>query len=815
MPMLSFRDYSISRKLILISMISTASALVLAGAALIIYDAITTKKSILDELSVLTTVIGDSSSATLMFHDEASANDNLAALKAQKAIVSACLYSHDGSVFATYSRGSSDDGECRPLILENVNRNEADIQFDDSKIYRSDLFLSKPIFIDGELIGAISILFDSSQIRQRIYKYIAIVVIIFLITVGVAFFLSSRLQRVISVPIKHLGKTAKYITENNDYSIRAVKHGDDELGLLVDAFNNMLETIEEQSVAVLATKERYRIMYDDNPAILFTVDTDGKILSINQFGAEQTGYSVDELIGQSILKLICEDDKDTVSANIEYCLSKPDDVRVWKIRMAHKDGTELRVKNKARVITGNDGDPTILIMSENITEEQILSEQLNFHASHDALTGLVNRREFERRAERLLSTVSRDDSEHALCFMDLDQFKVVNDTCGHTAGDELLRQLSAVLKRSVRRRDTLARLGGDEFGVLMEHCSLDDAHRVVTTLLTAVQDYRFSWEGHSFNVGVSMGLVPITETTGNLTELLKQADAACYVAKDKGRNRIHVHHAEASEVAQRHGQMQWVTRINKALNDGRFCLYAQTIVPLDGSTDNHYEVLIRMIDETGEIIPPGAFLPAAERYNVIVNLDCWVIERAFKVLAEHPRFLNDTTFISINLSGQSLVDQSFLDFVIAQLEESGVGGEKICFEITETAAISNLSSAINFIAAIKELGCQFALDDFGSGLSSFAYLKNLPVDYLKIDGMFVKDMVDDPIDHAMVKSINEIGHVMGMKTIAEFVENDEIKGMLREIGVDYAQGHGIGVPIPFDELLGETRFIVGTKQSYG
>jgi diguanylate cyclase (GGDEF)-like protein/PAS domain S-box-containing protein len=428
-------------------------------------------------------------------------------------------------------------------------------------------------------------------------------------------------------------------------------------------------------------------------------------------------------------------------------------------------------------------------------------EKLNYQASHDALTGLINRREFEQRTEQLLKTSKMNRAEHALCFLDLDQFKIVNDTCGHIAGDEMLRQLSSVLSNGVRHRDTLARLGGDEFGILMEHCSLDDAHRVATTLKKIVQDYQFSWEDHSFKIGVSIGLVPITETTINLTTLLRDADAACYMAKDKGRNRIHVYHSEDTEMAQRHGEMQWVSRIQKALEENRFCLYAQAIEPLDKSSNKHYELLIRMIDETGNIIPPGAFLPAAERYNLTETLDCWVIENTFKLLEANPIFLNQIHFISINLSGQSLANPEVMDFIIKQLAVSQIDGKKICFEITETTAISNLMTAKRFISTLKDFGCFFALDDFGSGLSSFGYLKNLAVDYLKIDGIFVKDIVDDPIDHAMVKSINEIGQVMGMQTIAEFVENDEIKGMLREIGVNFAQGYGIEKPISFNEIL--------------
>ena len=435
------------------------------------------------------------------------------------------------------------------------------------------------------------------------------------------------------------------------------------------------------------------------------------------------------------------------------------------------------------------------------SESKQAKQNLSYQASHDTLTGLVNRREFERRAEQLLSTIRQENSEHALCFMDLDQFKIVNDTCGHTAGDELLRQLSVVLQNTVRHSDTLARLGGDEFGVLMEHCSLDDAHRVATSLQKAIQEFQFSWEGKMIKIGVSIGLVPITDDLVSLTELLIHADAACYMAKDQGRNRIHVYHDEDLELAQRHGEMQWASRLNHALEEDRLCLFAQSIVPLDGSTDDHYELLIRMIDEEGKIVPPGSFLPAAERYNLIAKIDNWVIKNSFRLLAENPEFLNKIHFCSINLSGQSITENEFLNFVIDQLDKVGLPGEKICFEITETAAISNLSKAIKFISTMKGFGCLFALDDFGSGLSSFGYLKNLPVDYLKIDGMFVKNIVDDPIDHAMVKSINDIGHVMGMQTIAEFVENETIKNMLKEIGVNYGQGYGIGKPISFDTLL--------------
>jgi diguanylate cyclase (GGDEF)-like protein len=388
-----------------------------------------------------------------------------------------------------------------------------------------------------------------------------------------------------------------------------------------------------------------------------------------------------------------------------------------------------------------------------------------------------------------------------LCYMDLDQFKVVNDTCGHLAGDELLRQLGSLLQKVVRKTDVVARLGGDEFAVLMENCTFDDAHRVTSLIQKEIEDYRFVWEGRSFRIGVSMGLVQITTKYTDFTEVLKLADVACYVAKEKGRNRIHVHYDDDEELAKRQGEMQWVNKVQDAIDENRFKIYAQLIEPLIGNENKHYELLLRMVDEQGGIIPPGAFLPPAERYQLIVKVDMWMIKNALHIIRNNPGFLEGVSFLSINLSGQSIANNDFLTFITENLRTLGEHSAKICFEITETAAISNLEQANEFINELKVLGCRFALDDFGSGLSSFGYLKNLKVDYLKIDGIFVKDIASDPIDHAMVKAINEIGQVMGMKTIAEFVETTEIKQILLTMGVDYAQGYAIHKPQPIEELF--------------
>lgn len=444
------------------------------------------------------------------------------------------------------------------------------------------------------------------------------------------------------------------------------------------------------------------------------------------------------------------------------------------------------------------------VLFKQIIQERELQKQLSYQASHDSLTGLINRFEFENHLKRALDSVVAEDATHAMLYIDLDQFKIVNDTCGHVAGDELLRQLSTVLQQKIRSSDILVRLGGDEFGVLLVNCTPEHTISVANELLNTVQEFRFVWEDKSFVIGASIGVVQVDKDSGNLANIMSAADTACYSAKDAGRNRVHVFRKNDAVIVDRYGEMQWVARINDALENDSFQLFCQQIIPV-GNTDacplGLIEILVRMKDEKGKLIPPGAFIPAAERYNLMTSLDRWVVKTTFEWLDRNSHITDQLGKCSINLSGQSISDARFLDYLLDLLTESAVPAGKICFEITETAAITNLSEATGFISRLKGIGCSFALDDFGSGLSSFAYLKNLPVDYLKIDGSFVKDIVEDPIDEAMVRSINEIGHVMGKETIAEFVENEQILEKLYEIGVDYAQGFGIDKPKPLDQFL--------------
>lgn len=438
------------------------------------------------------------------------------------------------------------------------------------------------------------------------------------------------------------------------------------------------------------------------------------------------------------------------------------------------------------------------IIADARLKEQQKQQQMSYQASHDSLTGLVNRLEFENRLDALLKKAAEASTRHTLLYLDLDQFKIVNDTCGHHAGDALLRHLTGLMQSKVRHSDVLARLGGDEFGLLLEDCDGDQAYRIADTLRQTVRDFRFVWGERSFTIGVSIGLVSFGNDGATLSDILRVADGACYVAKEKGRNRIHVYRPDDDELEERQGQMNWVARISKAFEDDRLLLYRQKIIPLQHAQQSmlRYEFLIRMLGENGEIIPPQAFLPAAERYNVIPTIDFWVIRKVFELYEHDCRTGQAPYTCAINLSGATLGDDRLLPYISEQFRNFDIPPSAICFEITETAAIANMVIARDLIMRLKEMGCQFALDDFGSGMASFGYLKNLDIDFIKIDGSFVADFLRDPVDKAVVEAINNIGHVMGVNIIAEHVDDPALLDALRDIGVDYAQGFGIGRPEP-------------------
>ena len=543
-----------------------------------------------------------------------------------------------------------------------------------------------------------------------------------------------------------------------------------------------------------------------SPNAVMMTDARGIIEYVNPKFSEITGYQSSEVVGQTPKILKSQETDGKVHQELWRTIQSGEE---WwgELRNLRKDGEAYWSKEHISPIKDSQGKVSHFVaIIEDVTEARLINEKVSYQATHDALTDLINRREFERILGNLAETQAIHASHNALCFLDLDQFKVVNDTAGHVAGDELLRQLGQMLKKHLRQGDILARLGGDEFAILMEHCTAEQSLHKADEIRRMVEEFRFAWEGNIFAVGVSIGITEVNRQTISSLDALKQADMACYAAKDAGRNRVHIYKDDDKLLMERSGEMHNVNRIKRALEEDRFLLYAQPIRPVDDCRRAaSYEILLRMLDDKGELLPPGAFLPAAERYSLIGQIDHWVVDQVFAWIYRHPNEMATIAGFSINLSGQSLGDDSLLGNIIRHLKTDRLPAEKIKFEITETAAIANLGNANSFIAALKEFGVEFALDDFGSGLSSFGYLKNLQVDYLKIDGMFVKDMLVDPIDSAMVKSINDIGHVMGMATIAEFVENDDILRALADMQVDYVQGYGVGRPMPIDEILAENR----------
>jgi diguanylate cyclase (GGDEF)-like protein/PAS domain S-box-containing protein len=558
---------------------------------------------------------------------------------------------------------------------------------------------------------------------------------------------------------------------------------------------------KKAETAVFEEKERAQVTLQSIGDAVITTDAAGRIDYLNPIAEALTGWSNTEAQGKSIaqvLNLVHEASREVSENPVMRCLREGKVIGVSDLTvLVSRTGREIAIQDSAAPIRDRAGGVIGAVMVfHDVSKERRLRRALSYQASHDALTGLINRREFENRlADAVASARSDRALTHALIYVDLDQFKLVNDTCGHPAGDRLLKQITGLLQTRIRTSDILARLGGDEFGILLETCTPEQAMRIADSLRQAIREYRFVWNDAAINVGASIGIVEISRTTESVASIMSAADVACYAAKDQGRNRVHVY--EQDNVPERHKEMQWVSRLTRATEENRLELFFQPIVPIGTNRDAHphFELMLRLREETGTLVQPIEFIPAAERYNVMPAIDRWVVERALGTLAHHRGNTNLPFFtLAINLSGTSLNDERFLEFLIAQLANHDLSPGAICFEITETAAIANLANVVYFMRELKARGCSFSLDDFGSGLSSFTYLKTLPVDYLKIDGQFVQGVTRDAIDRSMVEAISQIGRSMGIKTVAERVETPEVLAELARLGVGFAQGFYIAAP---------------------
>jgi diguanylate cyclase (GGDEF)-like protein/PAS domain S-box-containing protein len=585
----------------------------------------------------------------------------------------------------------------------------------------------------------------------------------------------------------------------------------DEHGRALRAVGVMIDITERHrhEQQLFAEKELAQVTLRSIGDAVITTDRDGRVREINPVAEQLTGWYADEARGRelsTVFKLISELDRTPLPNPVSAALSSEHAIPVQESALlVSRDGREFSIADSAAPIRDRQGEVIgAVLVFHDVTEERRTARALRFQAAHDSLTGLINRREFELRLEQALERAAVDSSELALCYIDLDQFKVVNDTCGHAAGDELLRQVALLLQGQLHRRDTLARLGGDEFGLLLEACPQPAAARITAALLEALRSARFTWGGHVFRIGASIGVALIGHPAQTPAQALSAADAACYAAKEAGRDRVKFYHAGDEELARRMGEMTWVSRIHSALEDKRLVLYAQHVVtanPHSRVRPRYCEVLSRLREPNGELTAPGAFIPAAERYGLMPRIDQWAVKELLRLLSVMPDAQRDAVIYGVNLSAVTLSHEGMLGWLSQLIVDHQIAPGLLCFEITETTAISNLSLAREFITRLKALGCAFALDDFGSGMSSFSYLRSLNVDYLKIDGTLVEDAARDPVSRAMVDAITRVGHTMGIQTIAESVEDEPTLAAMREIGVDYVQGFAVARPQPLEQLL--------------
>jgi diguanylate cyclase (GGDEF)-like protein/PAS domain S-box-containing protein len=608
------------------------------------------------------------------------------------------------------------------------------------------------------------------------------------------------------VCLRHREGHDVWVTLNAHY--RDNQHGD---GRGFEGIARDTSAARKAKETLFQEKELWRVTLESIGDGVITTDIAGQVNYLNPVAEKMTGWA-NELAQQQPLQEVMTLRAETGEAAVEIPMQS------WL-----NDGLKASLDRPAVLVEqGDAGEASIelsgspikdsqdriigsVMVFHDVTKLRALTRQLSHQATHDALTGLINRVEFDARVEQAIHSAGRSEKQHTLCYIDLDQFKVVNDTCGHPAGDELLKQITRLLRGCLRESDVLARLGGDEFGVLLLGCPVNKAEDIAETLRVRVESFRFRHDGQEFRVGTSIGVVPIADSGTTLTEIMKAADSACYVAKERGRNRVHVSKPDDKEIAQHHGQMQWMQRIQHAVEQDEFVLYAQPIVPVEGQLEQrkHAELLLRMVENRGtdkeKIIPPSAFLPAAERYHLMPLIDRWVLDKALRMLASNDAYMVRLVTCAINLSGQSLNDLKLYDYILKLLKETQVDPRRICFEITESAVIANMEIAQQFVNGLRKIGCRFALDDFGSGLSTFDYLKQLNVDYVKLDGSLVRDVATSRVSQAMVHAVNYVAHVMGMKSIAEFVESDAIMKTLRNLSVDYAQGYAIGKPQALDK----------------
>jgi len=750
-------------------------------------------------LEALTPLLNASLSTPLFQRDIAAIREILGQLvdsrKADLGYI--VVYDNRDNVFAS---AGSIHIDSMPRLDMNVDSSLDDLTYD----------TQAPLTVGGAEVGRVRFGLSLTELaasrdlilRQGMLIAGLEILLSFLLLAGIGYLLTRHIRALVEATRK---------VAAGDYAIRIPNQGHDEINLLGENFNVMSQAVQERVDALSRSewalheeKERAEVTLHSIGDGVITTDVDGCVRYMNPVAERLTGHtlaSAEGMLIERVYNVIDEQTGSSLANPLRLCLADQTSIcSVLQAQLISADGQIHSVEETASPIRDREGRTIgAVLVVHDVTASREASRQLEYQATHDALTGLLNRRQFERYIERAIESVASDGRTHAMCYMDLDQFKVVNDTCGHSAGDRLLVELSRIIRGKTREKDILGRLGGDEFGLLLYDVNLDQANFYAAEIRNSIRDYRFLVDGYTFEVGVSIGIVSIHADSGSLADVFTAVDVACYVAKDKGRNEIYISQMNDVEQARRQLEMQWSTRIPPALKENRFVLHYQKVLPLrdDPGLSPRCELLVRMVESNGTLIPPGRLIPAAERFRQMPDIDRWVIHNALKLVAGRGQNGGFSAY-AINLSGQSLGQPELLDFVKREILRSGVRPDMLTFEITETAAIQNVVHASRFMAELKQMGCQFALDDFGSGLSSFGYLKKLPVDYLKIDGSFVRNMLHDHHDHSIVVAIAQIAKTLGIRCVAEFVGDHDTLIALREIGVDYGQGFFLHMPEPLD-----------------
>jgi len=808
---------TIKRKVLLVAILPALCLAGLLSFYFIIQRGHDIERSLHTEIGNLAVYIAKNSEFDLLTGNFSDLNKSLKRISQQRAILFIKILDSNGETVASIDKRSNTTGpekhefvNIQPITTTQVNIN--DYQTDREPIRKGNPVTKQTI---GQvIIGATTVFADKMKHDLAMQALVIIsIAISFTLLIGML------LAHTVSNPLTLLAQGIQKIKSGNlQHRIKEQSSG--EIGLLEKNINEMAtslanaQAIERRQAANLLQSERIKAhtTLESIGEGVITTNENGIVTYINPAAIRLTGYNYEESVGRplgDVFKSYFESTREQISYPIDSCLKHGHVVRHDALlKLMRKDGEEFIIRDTATPIRDYNGNIVgAVVIFDDFSTLHAMAEKLVYQAAHDDLTGLYNRREFESQIDLALNESKQLQSDNSVFFIDLDQFKVVNDSCGHLAGDQLLKQISQLLKSKIREHDVLARLGGDEFGIILRDCHQDKAAELGKTLLEALQTFVFYWGNQQFNIGACIGLVELNNKFINTSDVLMAADSACYLAKETGRNSMHAYQPSDKEQQKRRSEVKWVQRLKTAVDKNNFVLYAQQIHPL-----NHYpqptcyEILLRL-NLDGNIYSPMTFMTAAERYNLMPDIDRWVINEMFSTIKKH--YLNENTILPpsrfcINLSGQSLTRDDFQKFVYDKVMACNIDHSLITFEITETATIANLAHAIEFMKTLKQMGCQFALDDFGSGLSSFGYLTSLPLDYIKIDGKIVRDIVTNPINLTIVESINQIAHIMELQTIAEFVESDAAINLLQARGVDFVQGFHLDKPVPLESIFSKS-----------